>query len=473
MKVAPLFGGSIAGKSYPVSRQRRVNCYYENRSDGDKAKVVVYGTPGLVQLFTMPNSAPVRGMLGTESALYAVSGNQFYSLSGAGASLYSATLGTVSGFVSIANSPTQLVVVDGTSGYLFQNGALAQINSPGFPTGARTVTFVSSYFVCEQPGTQQFWVSNVFDGSTWNALGFASASQYSDNLKAVDSLTGNLILFSENHVEFWQNVGTIPEPFAPLLAATSEWGLSAIWSRAHLSNSLIFLSKNRQGTPQVVRIEGYSLGVISTPDLDSILQGFSTVSDAVALTYVVNGHPMYQLTFPTANRSFLYDASTGLWSEVQTGLTADYASRHTGNLSGYYASKTLISDYATGSVYTLSDSAYTDNGTTILREIVTRHKDENFNVLGVDELYLDMETGVGLNSGQGVSPVISIECSKDNGRTFGTPRTFSLGAMGNYRTRVVSRRWGSSRDFVFRIRMTDPVKFAITEGALVLRSRPQ
>jgi hypothetical protein len=466
-----MFGAGIAGKSYAVTRERRLNVYVENRPDGDKTKLALYGTPGLAPKFTLP--AVVRGLLGTQTALYAVAGGNFYQVGSAGQILYTAGLQTNWSPVGMSFNPTQVLVVDGVAGYLYQSGALALVTSAGFPNGAKTATFVGGYFVVERPGTQQFYVSNSFDGSTWNALAFASASQYSDNILAVDSFISNLILLCERHIEFWQNVGSTPQPFAPILSATSEYGLAAIYSRAHIDNSICFLANNPQGKPQVARIQGYSVSVISTQDLDQLMASFTAVSDAVALSYVTDGHPMYQLTFPTANRSLLYDCSTGIWSETQTGLTAGYAQRHTANLSTYYAGTALVSDYATGNVYQFSPTTYTDNGVTILRELVTRHAVQDFNVFTIDEAYLDMEVGVGLNSGQGVSPQIQLECSKDQGKTFGPPLISYLGALGQYLNRVIWRRFGSSREFVFRIRMTDPVKFVITQGALSVRERAQ
>jgi hypothetical protein len=471
LKTVPLFGSGIAGKSYTVTRQRRLNCYLENRQDGDKAQVVCYGTPGLSLQFSLANVA--RGLFGTQSALYVVSGNKFYSLSSTGTVIYSQTLSSTAGPTSMANNATQLLLVDGVAGYIYSTGVLTTISAPAFPNGCRTCTFISSRFVVEEPNTQQFWVSNVFDGTTWNSLAFASASQYSDNLVAVDSLTSNLVLFSDRHVEFWQDVGATPEPFAPILSATSEYGLAARFSRSHVDNSIIYLANNPQGNPQVCRIQGYQVSVISTPDLDYILNSFASVTDGVSLSYMIDGHPMYQLTIPNANRSFLYDCSTGVWSEVQTGITAGYAQRHTGNLGTYYAGKALISDYANGNIYMFNGSAYTDNGTTILRELVSRHASDDFNVFTVDEVYVDMETGVGINSGQGSAPNVSLECSKDNGKTFGTPLPYGLGAMGNYLVRMIWRRFGSARDFVFRLRMTDPVKFVITNAALSTRARAQ
>lgn len=473
MKTVSIFGSGIAADSLTVTAQRRLNCYFENRPDGDKTKVAVFGTPGLVLKQTLP--AVVRGMVGLQSTLYAVAFNGLYSLNTSFAITSLGSINTNTGNVSMTTNPQQLLIVDGNAGYLwtFATSALTTITSSGFPNGAKTCVFVGGYFVCEQPGTQYFWVSNLFDGSIWNALAFASASQYSDFIKAVDALIGNLILFSERHTEFWQNVGTTPEPFAPVLSATSEFGIAAIYSRAHVNQSICFLAMNPQGAAQVAQINGFNVQIISTQDLDSEISNMAVVSDATGLSYVVDGHPMYQLTFPTAGRSFLYDASTGIWGETQTGLTAKYSARHTANLTTYFNGNAVASDYATGALYYFDDATYTDNGVTIPREIISRHASNDFNVFTIDEAYLDMDTGQGLLAGQGVQPVITIECSKDNGHTYSTPRTLQVGAMGKYKTRVVTRRFGSARDFVFRIRMTDPIKFVITSGALSVREAQQ
>lgn len=475
MKVIPLFGSGIAGKSYVVTRQRRLNCYYEVRQDGDKTKVAVYGTPGLVASFmaTTPLSLPIRGILGTQSALYLIAYNQFQSVTSNGTAVATGMLGTTSGLTSSAFSPTQVVTVDGANGYLFvpSTSTFSTIGA-AFPNGARTVTFVSGFFVAEQPGTQQFWVSNVNNGAIWDPLAFAATSSYSDNILAVDNLSGNLIIFSQLHMEFWQNVGSAPEPFAPILSAANEFGLAALFSRAHVNQSIIFLAQTREGQVQVVQLTGYNAQVISNPDLEYILNQFTTVSDAVALAYEVDTHKFYQITFPVANRSFIYDTSTTLWSEAQTGPSV-IPSRHWGNLSTYYAGKTLITDYATNQVYTISPNQFTDNGQVIIREIITRHILSNFNRIRISQVYIDMETGVGLQNGQGSNPQIMLQYSKDNGRTWSAERWVTSGLVGQYLTRVLWRRFGSTRDATWKIRMSDPVKFVITEGAIKLAERAQ
>lgn len=473
-----VFGAGVASKSYVVTRQRRLNCYYENRDDGDKARIVLYGTPGMKQKFNLGSSA-ARGLLGSSTALYAVAGSNFYQLDLAGEVQYSAPLGSNFGLVSFAKNPTQVILVDGSLGYLFIAGVLTPLtsgnypNAVGFPSGCKTVTVAGGYFVCEVPKTQQFQVSGLFDGTTWNVLSFASASQYADTLLAVDSLIGNLLLFSSTHLEFWQNVGSTPEPFQPILSATTEYGIAAVFSRAHIDSSIIFLAQSPQGGASVCQIKGYQVTPISTPDLDYLFSTFSVVSDAVGLAYRADKHPLYQLTFPTANRSFLYDCLTGIWSESQTGITQAYAQRHIGHLSTLFGTTQVISDYSNGNLYVPDTGTYTDNGTTIPRQVVSKHQLSDFNVFSVDEAYVDMETGVGNLSGAGASPNVQISVSKDNGRTFSTPRTTSLGAFSQYLTRAVWRRFGSARSFVFKIDMTDPVKFVVTGEASTARVRPQ
>lgn len=472
-KVIPIFGEGTYSKSAVVTRQRRLNVYFELRKDKDKTPVACYGTPGLVQKFQLstPLNLPVRAMLGTQSGLYIAAYNQFQSVSGSGSALFTGSLGTSAGQCSIATNAgnTQVVIVDGSVGYLYTPGASTFAALPAsFPNGAKTITYVSNFFVAEQPGSQNFWVSNANDGSTWNALAFAAASAYSDQILAVDNLSGILLTFSQQHMEFWQATGASPQPFTPIQSAANEYGIAAIFSRGHVNQTIIFLAQNREGQAQFVQVNGFNAQVISDPDIDSLVNGFSTYSDAVALVYGADNHKFYQVTFPTANRSFLYDTISGIWSEVQTGSSVNPV-RHTGNLSTYYAGQTLISDYATNRIYTLSPTTYTDNGTTIAREIITRHILSNFDRIRISSLYLDFETGVGLENGQGSNPQLMVSYSKDNGRTWSAERWVSLGMVGNYIARVLLRRFGSSRIATFKFRFTDPVKFVITEGALKVK----
>lgn len=471
MKPVPLFGDGIQSYSQVVTAQRRLNCFYDPRPDQDKTQAVLRGTPGTLIWATLPVS-PIRGWHIVNSTFYAVAGANLYSVSSVGAYTYLGSIPVGTGLVSMADNGVQLIIVDGTGGYTFTiaGSVFATIVDGNFPNGATTVAFLNGRFYVNKPNSRQFYVSQSYDGTLWTPVAFATKENSSDLLFAVDVLNGMLILWGVNTTEFWQDVGAANVPVQRINGSTQTWGLAAVFSRAYLNNTEVFLGQNSQGSVQVMMLSGYVPVRVSTTDIENIINSFSTFSDAVALTYMLDGHPMYQLTFPTGGRSFLFDALTNLWSEVQTGLAL--LARHYGNLGIVFNSINYISDYQSGNIYQLSATQYTDNGTPIKRQVASRHIRNAGNVFGIDELFLDMETGVGLQSGQGSDPQIMMDVSKDGGRTFGIPRMKSLGAVGQYLSpRVIWRRMGSARDFVFRFTMTDPVKFILTGGSVTTRSQ--
>jgi len=481
-----IYGGGIFAKSPVVTRQRRLNCYLEPRKDQDKSSIVCYGTPGLKLAFnaSTPQNQPMRGMLGNNTGLYAVSGNLILSLTQAGAVAASAAIGTSVGLVGMALNPTQLMVVDGSAGYIFIPATGAISTAPAsFPNGAMTITYCNGFFVCEQPGSNAFWVSNLNDGTTWNGLSFATAVQAIDGVLAVDQLGGLLIIFSAGHVEFWQNQGSIPEPFVYIGNSASMYGLEAVNGRVHVGDSLLFLChtgggsfQGSSGSFQVARIKGYAVEIVSTPDIDTILQDMartSTITDCTCFSYQVGSHHMAQFNFPTANRSLLFDTSTSLWSEVQSGITQQHAARHLANLGAQGYNLAFFSDFSNGNVYTLDPGMYTDNGNVIVREVVTPCALEDFNPFRISQIFLDMQTGVGLSTPglQGYYPQVELSIARDS-RDFGVARRFALGLQGQYTQRVNSRRWGLiRRQGNLKIRMTDPVPFVVTSGAMTTSMR--
>lgn len=90
---------------------------------------------------------------------------------------------------------------------------------------------------------------------------------------------------------------------------------------------------------------------------------------------------------------------------------------------------------------------------------------------GLDWLYyelleIDIESGVGLRAGQGVDPQLMLRWSDDGGHTWSKEHWVSAGKVGKYQTRAIWRRLGRSRDRVFEVSMSDPVKWVITGARL-------
>lgn len=461
-----LFGIGQYGKSLNVTAQERLNCYIEVQPGDDRSKVAIYGTPGLT-LFTSFGDTPIRGEYPRGDFVYVVHRGTFYEINNAGVKTARGTIGTTSGRVYMADNGTQLMLTDGVLGYIYNFNTLVfvQITDVDFP-GAATVTWQDSYFIVNQPNSQRFYISAINDGLTWDALDFASAESNPDNIVAVASDNSNLYLFGAVSTEFWTNTGAADFPFARISGGATEWGCAAVNSIVKYDNSLAFLAKNRMGQVIVARMNGYLPQRISTPELEYIINNYSTVADATSFAYMLGGHPMLQISFPTGGESWLYDGLSQCWSKLQSnGLT-----RHRAEIGCNYINKILVTDYANGNMYRLDQLAFTDNGDPIAMELISRHIAQEDIRITIDSIQLDMETGIGLAVGQGANPQIMMSVSKDGGHTFGTEQWVTIGAIGNYKTRAIWRRQGQARDWTFKFRITDPIKRVIFGSSIKTRA---
>lgn len=459
---AQILGLGIQGKSPAVTAQRRLNLYYDVQPQADKSTIAAYPTPGTV-LFCDTGASATRGMWYMESLdkLFIVARQFLYEISYAGAITLRGTLasGDDTGRVSMSDNGAggnQLIIVTGSNGYIWNtNTNTFSTIASAFP-GGDTVTFLDSFFIVNRPGTGQFWISDSYDGTVWNALNFATAEANPDNLVAVVADRGGLTLFGSISVELWYNTGALDFPFQRIQGAPAEAGLAARWSLARCNGMWTGVFRNRQSGYFIGRLNGYQIEPISTAELDYLINGYTTPGDSVAFAYTMSGHAFYQITFQSQSVTWLYDATSGVWSQLETnGLT-----RHVGDLGASFGSNVIVSHYNDGALCRLSPTVYTDNGSPIARELVGAHiySAEHLNRLRVQRLRLDMEGGMGLSAGQGSNPTVMLQISRDGGHTWGNELWANWGKIGEYTHRAEWRRLGQGRDYVFKVRVTDSVK---------------
>lgn len=457
----PLFSASeLGGKSVKYSAITRKNVFAELKREGDRSQLSFYGTAGILQ-FADLTGGPIRGMVVAEDTLYVVHGGTFYSINNSGTATSQGTLvaADVSGRVDMAYDGTYVVIVSGSTGYTYNIGTdtFAEISDAQFPD-SNTCCHDSGYIIADDPGTGRFYAGGLRDPTAWTATAFKNAEGFPDDLVRVYSDHGEVVMFGALSTEFWANNGSSDEvPYSRIQGATIEWGLAARWSVAKAGDSLAFLAKNPQGEVRVVLLTGYQPKVISTEEVTWAINEYSTVSDATALSYSYAGHSFCQFNFPTAGESWLYDVTSNSWSRLTSG---DSEGRHRAEIGVPFLNKIIVSDYENGKLYRMDLDTYTDNGATIIREMVGRH------IFGEDkikirQIWLDIETGVGLASGQGSNPQIMMQLSRDGGYNFGNERWVSIGAMGKRNQRAIWRRCGEAYDMVIKFRYSDPTKFAV------------
>jgi len=454
MRVAPvpLFGLGNSGKSVNVNAQERLNLYAEVNADPEKSGITLFPTPGL-EVFVDLGGNPIRGLWELRGYMYAVCGPTMYRIAPDGTMTNHGLLLTASGRVSIADNGTQIMIADNPNGYIFNVDTLVfeQITDPDFP-GAETVTFQNQLFIVNQPDTGRFYVSDLADGLSWDALNFATAESSPDNLVAVIADAGQLVLLGDKTTELWGDSGSLDFPYARIGSSAVEWGLAARDSLCKFDDSLMFLRQNRLGKVQVCRLAGSSATVVSTPEIDFKFARYENVADATAFAYMLDGHPMYQINFTTANRSWLYDGRNGGWSQVGSNEERHRTDTHTQFNGDLYAG-----NYTNGKVYRVDPDLNTDDGEQIAREWTGRHQSAG-SFTQFSELWIEMESGTGLQVGQGQMPQVMMRVSRDGGHEWGNELWRTFGAIGRYKARATWLRLGRSRDWLFRFRVTDPVK---------------
>lgn len=452
IKQVPLFGIGNKARSLNVSAQDRLNLYVEVNEDGEKHVLTYYPTPGLVS-FVDFGAFPSRGSYQLGNFNYTVNRDKLYRIANDGSTTVLGTLATNSGRVDMSDNGIQLIVVDGPNGYILTlaTDAFAQIADPDFP-GADTVTFLNQRFIVQEPGTGRFYCSALLDGTSWDALDFATAESDPDNLVRVIAESGQLTLLGEKTCEIWGDSGAADFPYSKVGGGAVEWGLVARWSLAKFMNSLAFLGRNRLGQIQVCLMAGASVQPISNPQIEVEFTSYGDTSNATAFAYMVNGHPFYQINFPTPGKSWLYDGQSRSWSRLESsgGLhRVQYAVQLLGSIYG--------ADYENGKLYKIEPDEYTDDGQSIVREFISRHQNSG-NFTRLSELWLEMESGVGLQSGQGSDPQVMLQISRDGGHTWGNELWASFGGPGQYTKRANWHRLGRARDWTLKFRVTDPVK---------------
>jgi hypothetical protein len=373
----------------------------------------------------------------------------------------------------MADNGTQLFIAANGPGYIYNRltDQLLAISDADF-TGAVTVGYIDGYFVYNEPNSQKIWVTSLLDGLSVNPLDFASAEGSPDNVVALIVDHREVWVFGTNSTEVWYDAGLADFPLAPVQGAYNEIGCIAPYSVAKMDNCVFWLGADARGRGIVYRTQGYTGKRISTHAVEWQIQQYTDMSDAVGYTYQQDGHFFYVLNFPSANTTWVYDASTEVWHE-RAGWNNGSFTRHRANCQMSFNNRIVVGDYENGNVYYFDLNSYKDNNDIqkwlrSWRALPTGQNDLNRSAHHT--LQLDCETGVGLDgTGQGVSPEMMLRWSDDGGHTWSNEHLASMGKIGQFGFRAFWRRLGMTlkiRDRVYEVSGTDPVKIAIMGAEL-------
>jgi hypothetical protein len=361
----------------------------------------------------------------------------------------------------------EVFIVSGGQGYL------AYIAAPGDPVTiipvipASTGTFMDGYYIAAQPNSNHFNISALNDGSSWDPLDYGVKQGYPDNIANITAAFEQLWIFGYDTTEVWYDSGAANFPFQRIPGGLIEYGCYAPYSVAIMENSIMWLGgASFSGHGVVYQTNGLVPTRVSNHTLEYKIQNvYGDITDAVAYCYQDSGHHFYVLNFPTANATWVYDITTGLWHErgFWNTATGQYEAI-LGRSHAFVWNEHIVGDWRNGQLYLQNLNYYTDAGTTatngspIRRLRSAPHISDNMLWTRYDQLLVDMTVG---DAAQGLNPQMMMRWSDNGGRTWTNEKWASAGQAGQYNTRVIWRRLGRSRDRVFEISITDPVEATI------------
>lgn len=486
-----IIGGNYKQRYVNVNPQQTINFFVVDRSDQEtnKTKHCLFSTPGLTTLVNIPGSM-VRGIYtvnqGASPRCFAVVDDTLYEVFRNGS--YN-TIGALTGGMNCKcpvyftmNSNNQLCIIDGNSTaaytetftivtnnsniignvYNLETGVLAAITDINFPNEAANIGRV--------------FFSDVDDSTTWPPNNVFTPGFRAANVTRIFTFRGDIYCFTPQTMEVYLDDGV--SPFSLRAGSSVLFGVVAPHTVASVPDGIIFLGKNEFGQPQIYVISlFYQLMQPDNPDSISYQIGkYNDLSDCVGyVQFSKDGHIFYYIHIPAANTTLVYDFGNKQWHQRKSvkpfpNMDGTYDQ---GMFRGFchtnFDGLQLFGDRYSGKIFMEDYTNMTEDGNTITRERTTGVYTEEYKSLSVDKLELDVQTGLGTTSGNGQNPQLMVSVSKDKGATFENERLIPLGQLGQYSQRVRVYSMGTMPNWVFKIKLTDPVDCAII-GASVTGS---
>jgi hypothetical protein len=267
--------------------------------------------------------------------------------------------------------------------------------------------------------------------------------------------------------EVWYDAGGATFPFAIMPGVFIEHGCVAKYSVAKHDLLVFWLSTDAEGQGTVFMGAGYVARKISTPAIANLISTFGTLSDAIGMMYKQQDHVFYFLTFPTANKTLVYDVTENLWHERTWTNPADGSeNRHRANCMAIAYGLVMCADWENGNVYQLDLATLQDFGGPITRRRGFPHVTKELKRTTYDCFIADMQCGQGDASDPTTPQTVQLRWSDDRGQTFGNPVSQSIGMQGEYLVTPQWRQMGMARDRVYELFWSGNVVTAL-QGAYI------
>lgn len=397
--------------------------------------------PGLQLEGTTMGTGPVTALFASDGA---VSG-ELFGISGGKAYEGTDELGTVAGtgHSNIVGFEEFVFFNAGSNVYSY-DGTVYQ--TLAFPDGAavKAIAVGASRLIAIRNNTGTFYWSDILS-DVIDPLSFATAENSPDKLQDLLYFGDRLILFGSDTIEFWASSGDQDAPFIPTIGMVYSRGIKNTGACTTFNSGFAWVTDLNQicvNDPNTV---------ISNPDLCSKIRDSASVK---LWTLVVDG--MELLCLRLTDRSYVYNSTTGLWSEFTSYGETNWVCQ--------CGTQEVFGSSLNGAIYEWNYGDYSDFGGELERRFRAWAPVTEGNV-PLDSVHLRVAPGLTtVLVGDDANPKVELRISPDGGSTWKEWLSRSLGLSGQYRKTV---RWNSLGSYgypgvLLEFRVTAPVPFRMS-----------
>lgn len=438
-------GNSAKDDDLALTIQETTNWYIESQEQGARNSKALIGAPGTSEWVTV-GTGVIKAVLNHNEKFYVVSGIELYRVD---QDLTVTLLGVFdeSTQPSMSANLTQIVVINNTSGYVWDEVTLTftKISDPDFFPSS-SVCYQDGYLVFSREGTGQFFVSDIDDALSYNALNFDEATLRGDVIQAIVSDTRNIWLIGLRTMECWYNSGqTTGVPFVPNKGAASLRGTAAGRSVVSSQIGIFFLGDDHN----VYWLNGYTPKNISTDAQAKELTRYADLSDAFGFMMNMDGHWFYALTLPTQGRTFVYDPDENAWHNRESYQLGFWRASCYETIFGL----NIVGDSESNKLGLLDRRTYDEYGNYWVVKRVSGVFAAKNKLVSANRLELTFPSG---QVPQGITHQAKLRYSDDKGMTFSNPRIMTIGTAGAGKQRLIWWSMGSFYQRVYELSISTP-----------------
>lgn len=427
--------------------------------DKSMTKVFVKKRPGLVaSASTVAGTA--RGIYswlvsGTTYILSVVGTGVYTTVAGSSTSTLIKTLTTSTGDVGFteyvaSTGVVSLILLDGTKGYVFSSPTLAptEITSANFPTPhIPNPIFLDGYLLVAKADTQDVYNSDLDDPTAWTAGNYMSAEMYPDKIVALTKNNFYVYTVGTSSIEYlYDAANATGSPLGRHDSAVQQFGTAAPNTVVSTDNEVVLIGSTDNGGYTVWSIDGFKAKEIGTSPVRSIISAEANqLSSAKGHVIRVAGQKLYIINLSSV--SLVYSFDSQLWTYWTSNDGAFFGQHSCDGPNG----KVYCLDPTDGTIYTLSEDVFDDDGYIISVQVVT----PKFDFDSMNRKFMSRFSLIG-DWDDVTGNVVSIEFSDDDYATWSTARNLPLSGWFPVLTQL-----GVFRRRAFRISYSQPYRLRL------------